>query len=196
MSEEKGEFPGITFSSTDGKFKFESAEWNSTTIGNKDDWVIGFYTSLAGPFTNKLYGGEYVQYYPGFKIDIGGVKKKYEASWLGFSLERFKCSAQDTEVVDNRVSVSQESVHSSAQSVESVVNHLDNVAVRVNKSGVVMRSNNLNLAQDGIRQRSSSMFVARSGLSNVSAEAEVRQRQSSVESGGIRLVGRRLTMYN
>lgn len=196
MSEEKGEFPGITFSSTDGKFKFESAEWNSTTIGNKDDWVIGFYTSLAGPFTNKLYGGEYVQYYPGFKIDIGGVKKKYEASWLGFSLERFKCSARDTEVVGNRMSASQESVRSSVQSVASVANLLDNVAVRVNKSGVVMQGNDLNIVRDGIRQRSSSMCVTHSEISNVSVDADVRQRQSSVESGGIRLVGRRLTMYN
>jgi len=195
MSEEHGEFPGITFSSTDGKFKFESAEWNSTTIGNKDDWVIGFYTSLAGPFTNKLYGGEYVQYYPGYKVDIGGVKKKFEASWLGFSLDRFKCSANNTDVINDNVSIHSNSMSVRNDSMDIVSVRTDSIGSQVNAVGVNVIDNEVALENTEIKQRSNSVNIHDSKVRKLSVVAHLEAIESAVVNDGVKVIERRLTMF-
>ncbi|CAH0539381.1 hypothetical protein [Vibrio marisflavi] len=195
MSEEKGEFPGITFSSTDGKFSFDSAEWNSTTIGNKDDWVIGFYTSVAGPFTNKLYGGEYVQYYPGYKVDIGGVKKKFEASWLGFSLDRFKCSTNNTDAISNNVSVHSNSISARTDSIDVASVQTESIDLSLAARGMSLENSQLAVDNTKIKQRSNSVNIHDAEIRKLVLGSNLESNQASVENGGIKVIERRLTVF-
>ncbi|MCL9780941.1 hypothetical protein M9194_05785 [Vibrio sp. S4M6] len=182
MSDEKSnEFPGISISTSDG-IDFKSSEWCAITVGNKDDWVIGNYFSVAGPFTNKIYGGEYVQYYPGQKIDIHYWTHKFHG-WQGVYT-----AAKDAYYM-NKLEAIQENVNVTATAFNACNAELSTIAetVRTSQNEINFRTlytqvGQINTEKNELSTRANGLNVEKNKIVSKLSETQLNKSTAMLNS--------------
>ncbi|MCL9781590.1 hypothetical protein M9194_09145 [Vibrio sp. S4M6] len=185
--------PGIEFS-TPNEIKVYAASKFETILGAKTALIAGNYFSTnIGP-TNKIYAAEYGQWYPGYKIDVDGVSKKW--SFLNAHYAAYKQNSYLTKIesLQSEYQVAMQHLQACQTKAMTATTQFDYTDFQASKRKLKAANEDVALFKQYVSMIKADAVAEQKKLVSKINEAHVDRVRAAVIEGDIEIRNKKLTM--
>ncbi|CAH0538549.1 hypothetical protein [Vibrio marisflavi] len=188
-----GDWKGIELT-TANEISYSASSSVELITGNKTSFVVGNYLSTAGPFTNKVYGGEYVQYYPGIKTDIIYWTEKVQCNSRVITAAKDHYYLRKLKAVQSEVTVAQDKLDTAQSNFEVAENDFSAVDFRAYFDNLETVTTNLRLAESNLEAVKNNAVSKQSKLVSEISTSKLDQVSARLVSGDVTVDNNKLKM--
>lgn len=185
--------PGIELK-TPNEIKVYAASKMEVIMGAKTSMIAGNYFSTNLGVTNKIYAMEYGQWYPGYKIDVDGISKKWSFINAHFAARKQNTYLNQLEAIQSHYKLAVQQLESCQSRVTQARCNFDFNDFQASKRKLETAKADVTLFEEYVAIKKAEAVSEQKKIISKVSESKIERARAAVIGNDVQMINNKLTI--